>query len=188
MLFLKSVPLSRALSLLTCNISARRTRMICPVVFFAAVLASLLVRLERNGAEAQSYLSQQTQGSLSHNLPNLNETYANAAMESPRKEYSLNGSSLAAAQSVSVVVVNPGAYQTSDPENGGQAVNHKVKLEYFEGGGPAMALLSWTALAGISCLPDAPLIGAAPRTGGGESVATTATSQAPKKCGLKQSD
>ena len=162
--------------------------MICLVVFFAAVLASLLVRLGPNGAKAQSSLSQQTQVSLSHSLPNLDETYANAAMGSPRKEYGLNGSSLAAAQSVSVVVVNSGAYQTSDPENGGQTVNHEVKLEYFESGGPSMALLSWTALAGISYVPDSPLIGAAPRTGGEDSVATTATSQAPKKCGQKQSD
>ena len=50
MLFSKSIPLSRALSLLTCNISARRARVICLIVFFAAVPASLLVRLERDGA------------------------------------------------------------------------------------------------------------------------------------------
>jgi len=66
--------------------------------------------------------------------------------------------------------------------------NHVVKLEYFEGGGPGVALLSWTAVAGLSCLPDV-LIGAAPRTGGGgESIATTTISGTPKRCGQKNSE
>jgi hypothetical protein len=46
------------------------------------------------------------------------------------------------------------------------AGNHKVKLEYFESGGSAVALLSWTLVSGFSCLPDAPLIGAASRRRG----------------------
>jgi hypothetical protein len=121
MLFSKSIPLSRALSLLNCNISARRAREICLIVFFVAVLVSLLVRLERNGANAQSSRSRQTQGPLSHSLPDLYETHANAAMGSPRKESSLSGSSLAAAQGI--VVVNPGTYQTPDLGQGGEAVS-----------------------------------------------------------------
>jgi len=65
---------------------------------------------------------------------------------------------------------------------------HQVKLEYFEGGGPGVALLSWTLVTGLSCLPDVPIIGSAPRTGGGESIATTPVSEAPKRCGQKKSD
>jgi hypothetical protein len=64
----------------------------------------------------------------------------------------------------------------------------EVKLEYFESGGSGVALLSWTLVTGLSCLPDVQLMGSAPRTGEGEGVATTAISQAPKRCGLKQSD
>jgi hypothetical protein len=33
------------------------------------------------------------------------------------------------------------------------AGNHEVKLEYFEGGGPGIALLSWTRVPGANCLP-----------------------------------
>src|SRR5262245_2868196 len=47
---------------------------------------------------------------------------------------------------------------------------HQVKLEYFEADGSAVALLSWTLLANLSCLPDVPIIGSAPRPGGGESI------------------
>jgi hypothetical protein len=68
------------------------------------------------------------------------------------------------------------------------AGNHDVKLEYFESGGPGVALLSWTLVTHLSCLPDVPLIGAAPRTGGGENIATTAISHATKPCGQKKSD
>jgi hypothetical protein len=63
---------------------------------------------------------------------------------------------------------------------------HEVKLEYFEGGGPGSALLSWTAVAGISCLPDV-MIGNASRNHGGESIATTPVPGAPKRCGQKSS-
>jgi len=65
---------------------------------------------------------------------------------------------------------------------------HEVKLEYFESGGSAVALLSWTLVAGLSCLPDVPLIGATPGAGGGENIATTAISGLPKGCGQKNSD
>jgi hypothetical protein len=65
---------------------------------------------------------------------------------------------------------------------------HVVKLEYFENGGGAVALLSWTLVTGLSCLPDAPLIGAAPGAGDGENIATTAIPGAPGQCGQKTSD
>jgi PA14 domain len=65
---------------------------------------------------------------------------------------------------------------------------HQVKLEYFEDVGSAVALLSWTQLTSLSCLPDVPIIGSAPRTGGGESIATTPVSEAPKRCGQKSSE
>lgn len=64
---------------------------------------------------------------------------------------------------------------------------HHVKFECFEGGGPGLALLTWTTVASFSCLPDV-LIGYAPRAGGGESIATTPASEAPKRCGQKSSD
>jgi hypothetical protein len=67
---------------------------------------------------------------------------------------------------------------------------HNVKLEYFEGGGPAVALLSWADLTGVNCLPNAPLplISSVPQAGGGENIASTAPSQAPRRCGQKNSD
>jgi len=65
---------------------------------------------------------------------------------------------------------------------------HEVKLEYFENNGGAVALLSWTLVAGLSCLPDVPLIGAVPGAGGGENIATTAIPGAPGRCGQKNSD
>jgi hypothetical protein len=68
------------------------------------------------------------------------------------------------------------------------AGNHMVKANYFEGDGPGVALLSWTLVTSLSCLPDVPLIGAAPRTGGVESIATTQVSEAPKRCGQKSSE
>jgi hypothetical protein len=66
----------------------------------------------------------------------------------------------------------------------------QVKLEYFESAGPGIALLSWADLTGVNCLPDKPLplISNVPQTGGGESVASTPPSQAPKRCGQKSSD
>jgi PA14 domain len=68
------------------------------------------------------------------------------------------------------------------------AGNHEVKLEYFESGGPGVALLSWTLVTGLSCLPDVPIIGSAPQIGGGESIATATISQPAKPCGQKKSD
>ena len=43
-----------------------------------------------------------------------------------------------------------------------------VKLEYFWGGGPGVALLSGALVVFLSCLPDVRIIGATPRTSGGE--------------------
>jgi len=62
---------------------------------------------------------------------------------------------------------------------------HEVKLEYFESSGPAVAVLSWTDLTGVNCLPNAPLplISSVPQTGGKENIASIAPSQAPKRCG-----
>jgi PA14 domain-containing protein len=67
---------------------------------------------------------------------------------------------------------------------------HNVKLEYFESDGPAVAILSWADLTGVNCLPNAPLplISSLPQAGGGENIASTAPSQAPKRCGQKNSD
>jgi hypothetical protein len=66
----------------------------------------------------------------------------------------------------------------------------QVMLEYFESGGPGVALLSWADLTGVNCLPNAPLplISSMPQAGGGENIASTAPSQAPKRCGQKNSD
>jgi hypothetical protein len=62
---------------------------------------------------------------------------------------------------------------------------HEVKLEYFEGGGPGIALLSWVDATGVNCLPNVPLplISSVPQAGGRENIASTAPSQAPKRCG-----
>jgi hypothetical protein len=67
---------------------------------------------------------------------------------------------------------------------------HQVKLVYFESGGPGIALLSWADATGVNCLPNTPLplISSAPQTGGGVNIASTAPSQAPKRCGQKNSD
>jgi len=68
--------------------------------------------------------------------------------------------------------------------------HHQVKLEYFESSGPAIALLSWADPTGVNCVPIAPLplISSVPQVGGGENIASTAPSQAPKRCGQKNSD
>ncbi len=68
------------------------------------------------------------------------------------------------------------------------AGNHEIKLEYFEGGGPGVAILSWTLMRPPGCLPDTPLTGAAPQSGAGDGVAITPISDAPKRCGQKSSD
>src|SRR5262245_34529811 len=61
----------------------------------------------------------------------------------------------------------------------------EVKLEYFENDGGAVALLSWADPTGVNCLPDVPLplISSVPQAGGGVNIASTAPSQAPKRCG-----
>jgi hypothetical protein len=68
--------------------------------------------------------------------------------------------------------------------------NHEVMLEYFESGGPGLAILSWADPTGVNCLPNMPLplISSVPQTGGRENIASTAPSQAPKRCGQKNSD
>jgi hypothetical protein len=65
---------------------------------------------------------------------------------------------------------------------------HDLRLEYFEYTGGATAFLFWRLVPVPNCLQSAPLIGAAPRTGAGESVTTTPASEAPKRCGQKSSD
>ncbi|HEY9435446.1 MAG TPA: PA14 domain-containing protein [Blastocatellia bacterium] len=66
----------------------------------------------------------------------------------------------------------------------------QIKLEYFESSGPAVALLSWTDLTGVNCLPNLPLplISSVPQTGGRDNIASIAPSQTPKRCGQKNSD
>jgi NedA-like, galactose-binding domain/PA14 domain len=110
----KSVPLSHFVSLITCKVPARRLRLVCLVILFAAVLSSLPAHLKRNGANAQSSRTRLTQGPPSHNLSNLDETYANAASGGPLKEYGRSGLLPPTAQSSSVVTVYPGANQTPD--------------------------------------------------------------------------
>ncbi len=67
---------------------------------------------------------------------------------------------------------------------------HEIKLEYFESVGPGVAFLSWADVTGVNCLPNAPLplISSVPQIGGKENIASTAPSQAPKRCGQKNSD
>jgi hypothetical protein len=66
----------------------------------------------------------------------------------------------------------------------------QVKLEYFESSGPAIALVSWADPTGVNCLPTAPLplISSVPLISGKENIASTSPSQAPKRCGQKNSD
>jgi hypothetical protein len=63
----------------------------------------------------------------------------------------------------------------------------EVKLEYFESGGPGVAILTWVDLTGVNCLPDAPLplISSIPQTSGKENIASTAPSHTPKRCDPK---
>jgi len=65
---------------------------------------------------------------------------------------------------------------------------HDIKLEFFDASVYAVAFLSWRLLPIPNCMQNAPLVGAAPPTGAGESVATTPASEAPKRCGQKSSD
>jgi hypothetical protein len=64
------------------------------------------------------------------------------------------------------------------------AGNHEVKLEYFESGGPGIALLSWVDATGVNCLPNTPLplISSVPQAGGRDNIASTAPAQTPKRC------
>jgi hypothetical protein len=67
---------------------------------------------------------------------------------------------------------------------------HDIKLEYFESGGPGVALLSWWTVvngAAVNCLPNV-LISNAPRSGAGDSIATNSVSETPKRCSQKISD
>jgi hypothetical protein len=67
---------------------------------------------------------------------------------------------------------------------------HQVKLEYFESGGPGVALLSWWTVvngAAVNCLPNV-LISNVPRSGAGDSIATNSVSETPKRCSQKISD
>jgi hypothetical protein len=70
------------------------------------------------------------------------------------------------------------------------AGDHEIKLEFIEASGGATASLSWADATGVNCLPNTPLplISSVPQTGGGENIASTAPSQAPKRCGQKNSD
>jgi NedA-like, galactose-binding domain/PA14 domain len=110
--FSKSVPLSSLIGLIACKIPAMRRRLVCIVILFAAVLSSLPAHLKRNGANAQSSHTRLTQGPPSHNLSNLDETYANAAAGGTLKGYGLSGSSSLTAAQNALVTVNPTAYQT----------------------------------------------------------------------------
>jgi len=65
---------------------------------------------------------------------------------------------------------------------------HDIRLEFFEYTGGATAFLSWRLVPVPNCMQNAPLIGAAPRTGAGEGIATTPASETPKRCGQKSSD
>jgi hypothetical protein len=62
---------------------------------------------------------------------------------------------------------------------------YESRFEVVEYTGDAGARLTWFK---PDCPPNAPLIGAAPQTGAGEIAATTAVSDAPKRCGQKNSD
>jgi hypothetical protein len=67
---------------------------------------------------------------------------------------------------------------------------HEIKLEFVEYGGPAAVSLFWFNTTGVNCLPNAPLplISSASQTGGRDNIASTAPSQAPKRCGKENSD
>jgi hypothetical protein len=116
--FSKSALLSRLIGLITRNGAAKWIRFVFLTLFFAVVLSSLPVHLKHDGASAESRHPRRTQGLASRNLPNLSETYGNAASGGPRNEPGLNGPSPIAAQSSGVVTVYPSSYQT--PTAGGE--------------------------------------------------------------------
>jgi hypothetical protein len=63
-------------------------------------------------------------------------------------------------------------------------------VEWFGAKTPNIAVQVILRIDSAKCLPDMPLplISSAPRAGGGENIASTAPSQAPKRCGQKNSD
>jgi PA14 domain len=67
---------------------------------------------------------------------------------------------------------------------------YQVKLEHFENNGGVVALLSWADVTGVNCVPNVPqpLISSVQQTDGSENIASTAPSEAPKRCGQKNSD
>jgi hypothetical protein len=81
MSFSKSALLSFLIELITRNIPAKRGRLDCLVVFFSIVLSSLPVHIKYDGANVQSSDQLRTPGAVNRNLPNLNETYGNAASD-----------------------------------------------------------------------------------------------------------
>ena len=71
--FLKAIPLSRLISLLTCRAPHKWISLVFLVFFFTLALSSLPVHLKHDGANAQSSGRRRTQGPPSRNLPNLDE-------------------------------------------------------------------------------------------------------------------
>jgi YD repeat-containing protein len=72
--FSTSVPLSRLISLLTCNISARLIKLVCLVSFFAIGYSILQIHLKQDSATAKGSPPRWTQAPPSRNLPNIEET------------------------------------------------------------------------------------------------------------------
>jgi len=110
--FSKFVPLSCLIRLITCKVPARWVRLVCLVVFFAVVLSALPIHPKHDGVNAQTSRTGLTQGPPSHNLLNLDETYANVASGRTLKGYGRSGPAALATQSVTTVTVHPTAYQT----------------------------------------------------------------------------
>jgi len=71
MLFSMLVPLSRLISLLTCNVTAMWIRLVCLVIFFAVILQSLPVQIKHDSANAQSSRLRRAQGPSRQNPPIL---------------------------------------------------------------------------------------------------------------------
>ena len=71
MLFSMLVPLSRLISLLTCNVTAMRIGLVCLVIFFAVILHSLPIQIKHDSANAQSSSLRRAQGPSSQNPPIL---------------------------------------------------------------------------------------------------------------------
>ena len=71
--FLKAIPLSRLISLLTCRVPHKWISLVFLIFLFTLALSSLPVHLKHDGANAQSSGRRRTQGPPSRNLPNLDE-------------------------------------------------------------------------------------------------------------------